>query len=267
MGIPFLDILFSLPPFGVDTFLSFYGPILFLVLVALSAIRLIIRLFINKLLAASKKPFSRPFPNGKSIAVLGDSTAVGTGSKSVEETLAGRLAKDFPHSDIINLAENGSKTRDVLQQMQYLRDKKIDMAIISTGGNDIWAYTRLEKLTEDLRAVLERAKEISGQHVILLFFGNEGSAPFFPWPIRLWLMRRTKRVKDVFVAVAAGQQVPIIDLFSNSLENPFVIDPKRYFARDRLHPSGAGYGEWYKRMWRIMVEQGYLYHDTNKQGI
>lgn len=262
MGISFLNISFSIPPFGVDGLASFYIPLLFSVLIAFSALKLLFRIFMNKLLAASQKPFSRPFPNGKSIAVFGDSTAVGTGSKSVEETLAGRLAKDFPRTDIINLAENGSKTRGVLQQIQRLNNKKINMAIISTGGNDVWAYTSLRKLTKDLRAVLEKAKEISDHRVILLFFGNEGSAPFFPWPIRSWLASRTEQVKEVFDSVAAEQQVPIIDLFSNSLENPFVVDPKRYFARDRLHPSGAGYGEWYKRMWRIMVDRGYLYHDT-----
>jgi lysophospholipase L1-like esterase len=252
---------------GKEEVLFFYVPIAFLIFVVFSVIKLVILIIINKVLAMSKTPFSRPFPGGKSIVILGDSTAVGTGSRNEEETLAGRLARDFPHTSIINLSENGSKTGGVLQQIEYLRDKKVDMAIISTGGNDVWAGTSSRKLAKDLYAVLELANEISGHRVILLFFGNEGSAPFFPWPIRSWLGRRTERVKDIFLAVAAEQQVPIIDLFSNPLENPFVIDPKRYFARDRLHPSGAGYGEWYKRMWRIMVEHGYLYHETGEEEI
>jgi len=266
MEIPFINTFLLLPPLQMESIIFLYIPIGILLLVSFSAIKLLIILFANRSLTVYKtKPLQLNI-QGRSIAIFGDSTAVGTGSKNVEETLAGRLAKDFPHTNIINLAENGSKTIGVSQQIQSLHNKKVDMAIISTGGNDIWAYTSSRKLVEDLRSILEQAKEISDHHVILLFFGNEGTAPFFPWPIRSWLNHRTELVKNIFLFVANEQKVPIIDLFSNPRENPFVIDPKRYFAEDRLHPSGAGYGEWYKRMWRIMVERGYLYHDTDSEG-
>lgn len=264
MEIPFIHTFLILPPLQIHSIVFLYIPIGFLILVSFSAIKLLIILFANRSLTVYETKPSPPNIQGRNIAILGDSTAVGTGAKDIEETLAGRLAKDFPRTNIINLAENGSKTIGVLQQIKGLHDSKVDMAIISTGGNDIWAYTSLQKITEDLRSILKQAKEISDHHVILLFFGNEGTAPFFPWPIRSWLNHRTELVKNIFLFVANEQKVPIIDLFSNPRENPFVIDPKRFFAEDRLHPSGAGYGEWYKRMWRIMVEKGYLYHDTDR---
>jgi hypothetical protein len=102
---------------------------------------------------------------------------------------------------------------------------------------------------------------MSNHRVITLFFGNEGSAPFFPFFISGFLLRRTERVKEVFAAVTSSEKVPLVQLFTSNEGNPFVRDPRHFFARDRLHPSSEGYRLWYERMWRIMVENGYLYDE------
>lgn len=198
------------------------------------------------------------------ILIVGDSTAVGTGAHDIHNTISGFLARDFPNTDIINLGVNGSKTSAVLDQLAHVRDTPFNMIIISTGGNDVWAFTRLKTLRSDFIRILREAKRMSEHKVIVLFFGNEGSAPFFPFFLRWLVMGRTDSVLRVFSEVANIEQVPLIELFSDPKENPFVRDPKIYFAQDGLHPNDRGYWEWYKHIWRLMTNKNFFYHETTK---
>ena len=232
-----------------------------IIIVLYYAFRMIFTLVVNKFLTFREVTLTRPYPDSKKILIVGDSSAVGTGARKKEETISGRFARDFPHSDILNLATNGSLTRDVLKQFKQAGNTVFDLIIISTGGNDIWHYTKLKSLSRDLIEVLRLANAMSNHKVILLWFGNEGSAPFFPFFIRWFIMRRTEQVKKVFTEVVHSEGVPLVELFSSFEGNPFIKDPKRFFARDKLHPSSEGYRLWYERMWRIMVQNGYLYDE------
>lgn len=197
----------------------------------------------------------------RKILLVGDSTAVGTGSADPDKTLASFLAMDFPKTSIINCAVNGSLTREVEQQMDLVRNQVFDLVVISTGGNDVWTVTKKATLKKDLIRVLQMAKKISNSRVVLLFFGNEGSAPFFPLFLKGFLLKRTEIVKEVFTEVAAEEKVPLIELFSQPSENPFVKDPGANFAPDGLHPNEHGYWNWYKHLWRLMVQDGHMYHE------
>ncbi len=229
---------------------------------SLNGIELMLRM---RFVSRRNMMFSRMAEGGMSILIAGDSTAVGTGAKRPESTIAGLLAQDFPQTSIVNVAVNGARTKGIMKQFEKVRGSEFDMVLLSTGGNDVWSYTRIKKLGKHLRAVLTEAKELSGHRVIVLFFGNEGSAPFFPRPLRGFLMNRTRRVKDLFAEITNEERVPLIELFTSEDENPFVVDPKRFFAADGLHPSDAGYWEWYKRLWRLMIENGYLYSEESRK--
>lgn len=209
------------------------------------------------------------YVSGKSsrILIAGDSTAVGTGAQDAEHTIAGFLARDFPHTDIINMGVNGARTSAVIDQLAGAGDIPFDMIIISTGGNDVWAFTRLKKLRSHFTTILRTAKRMSDHHVIVLFFGNEGSAPFFPFFLRRLIMHRTDSVRQVFSEIAYIEQVPLIELFSEPNENPFVRDPKTYFAQDGLHPNDLGYWEWYKHLWRLMVHKSHLYNERSETSL
>ncbi len=208
-----------------------------------------------------RQPVSYERQGIKNILLVGDSTAVGTGAKDSSQTLGGFLARDFPRTNIINRSINGSLTRSVLVQLVTGPTPTYDMIIISTGGNDVWSMTRAKRLRRDIRDVLQLANYMSGNRTVLIFFGNEGSAPFFPIFLTRLLMRRTEVVRKVFLQVATEERVPFIELFSNARKNPFVIHPKRYFAPDGLHPNDAGYWEWYKHLWRLMVDGSHSFHE------
>lgn len=233
-----------------------------LVWVVYLAIKGIFFILVLRLSGRHRESVSYNRGGNKNILLLGDSTAVGTGAKDPSKTIAAFLARDFPNTNIINKAINGSLTSSVAAQLKAAESSTYNMIIISTGGNDVWNVTRSKKLKRDIQGILKQANFMSNNRAVLLFFGNEGSAPFFPMFLTGLLMRRTEMVRSVFAQVAAEEKVPFIELFSNSKKNPFVIEPNKYFAPDGLHPNDAGYWEWYKHLWRLMVGSNYFFHEN-----
>ena len=252
------DVAIHLPPLGSDT-LWFYAVNALILVVVLEAFRMLWRLVRNKHIAWKSKPFSTPDPHAEKILILGDSTAVGTGATRVEDTLAGRLAHDFPHSQIVNLGANGCLTKDVLKQVAQVRNEMFSLIIVTVGGNDVWHFTRISKLRQHLTEILGATRSMSQGRTIFFVYNNIGDAPIFPALIRWFLKRRCDLVHRVIREVTLTMQTPTIELFSKSEDNPFLKHPGELFAPDGIHPSSRGYELWYNRMWREMTTRGYRY--------
>lgn len=212
----------------------------------------------RKGIAGEKTIFSQSGPGGKRVLVAGDSTAVGTGADGPTGTFTNMLARDFPKADISNTAVNGALTRDILKQFENHKYFQHDAIIISTGGNDIWSLITMRTIGKDLTAVLDLAKVMSNGRVLVLFFGNAGSAPLFPYLVRWLLISRERKALKVFASVCEMEHVQLIELFTDKNGNPFVENPKRYFSADGLHPSGDGYALWYEHILRAIKENDYL---------
>lgn len=205
-----------------------------------------------------RQPKSFYRDSDQSILLIGDSTAVGTGSNDELKTLAGFLSRDYPNTNIVNKSENGAVTEQVLFQLNNEIGTEYNLIVISTGGNDVWAMTSKRKLRKVFTSLIKRAKAKSNDRTIVLFFGNEGSAPFFPFLLRKFLLRRTHMIRGLFEDICEIEQVPFLELFSNPKENPFVVDPSHNFAPDGLHPNENGYWNWYKHLWLLMSENKFI---------
>lgn len=242
-----------------------WGIHILLALIVIQCLYLIVILFTNKYLSFKSKTFSVDRSGAeKRILVLGDSTAVGTGADKPGDSLAGKLAHDFPHTEIVNLGEDGTLTRDALAQIKEVSDQEFDMVFISTGGNDIWHFTKLKSLENDLRELLRIAKRISNHRVILLLYSNISIAPIFPFFVQWFLIPRTRSIQEVFRQTAYEEEVPCIELFTKETDNLFAQNRKKYFAADNIHPSSQGYHRWYARMWRKMAEEGHHFSERNQ---
>lgn len=252
LGERTIDHFTSVPPLE----LALEAVLFFVIYLTFDIAYLLISMHI---VALKGKPFSRAVGGKKRILIAGDSTAVGTGARDQYHTLAGYFAQDFPGVDIENVAKNGSYIKDVASQLERAEGDTYDMIMISTGGNDVWAFTKAKSIRKNLTEILKKAKEMSNHRVILIFFGNEGSAPFFPKPLRKILMRRTQKINKILIDVASEARVPLIELFTTVEGNPFVRNSKKYFALDGLHPNDEGYWFWYKIIWRRIVKEGYFF--------
>lgn len=239
-------------PLGIVVAQAF---ILWLVYLSLKGIYYLLSV---RLTGLYRQPKSFDRGSEQSILLIGDSTAVGTGSADENKTLASFLATDYQNTNIVNKAENGAVTAQVLRQLNNEIGNEYNLIIISTGGNDVWAMTSKKELRQSFTSLLVRAKAKSNGRAIVLFFGNEGSAPFFPLFLKGFLLKRTKMVRDTFEEISRSEGVPFLELFSNPKENPFVVDPANNFAPDGLHPNENGYWNWYKHVWLLMSENGFV---------
>lgn len=201
---------------------------------------------IGEAMAAATVPFSRQLSNPTlRIAMVGDSTGVGTGASAPEFSLAGLTANKYPTASLVNVAVNGARTAAVIGQIAKL-DGQFDLILIDVGGNDNVRFTNYNQLEADLQRVLKAATAKSPR-VLLTTTGNVGTVPLLPWATRWIFARRSRAIRQLFMEAvqATNGDVRYTDLYRDRSFDPFALDPRKYYARDLFHPSDAGYADWF----------------------
>jgi lysophospholipase L1-like esterase len=177
------------------------------------------------------------------VLILGDSTAVGLGSASVEASVAGRLAREFPDASVENHAEVGARVANVIDQLAAASGR-FDAVLIAVGGNDVIRGTPESRVRSGLDTVLVRAREMS-RFVIVANSANVGNAPLFGWPFNLLLTRRSLRLRRLFAQVCRQHRVRFVNFTYRGHRDEFARLRDEYFAEDGLHPNADAYGYCY----------------------
>lgn len=194
------------------------------------------------------------FPDNPTMKILvaGDSTGVGTGASSPEESIAGRIGKDFPNASLRNISENGITTEELREKLERLDNSMYDLIVIQIGANDVTKFTPKTKIAREIKLVLGYA-ETHASSVILLTAGNMGLSPVFKAPFSNYITARTLVVREIFQSEAAARpSVTYIDLFKEAEDDTFSKDIDKYYADDLFHPSSEGYGVWYQDIQSIL---------------
>jgi lysophospholipase L1-like esterase len=199
-------------------------------------------------IAGASRPFERINPTAAHrILVVGDSTGVGTGASRPEDSVAGRIASEFPGTEVVNLARNGARATDAIIQLESVAAREFDVALVQVGGNDILRFTGLGKLRSAIGQVLAKARE-KGRTVIFIGPGNSGLSPAFFPPLSWIYTGRTRRARTLFMDASAKTGARYVDLFRERDNRIFPGDPDRYYSPDRFHPCSEGYRVWYEEM-------------------
>jgi lysophospholipase L1-like esterase len=196
--------------------------------------------------------------SGKTLLVIGDSTAVGVGATSATTSIAGRIGTDIPMLGIANLSLPGLRIESVVRTLQNVKDSQFDAILLQVGMSDILWFTSEEKLSIQIDAMLNRSKAIAGD-VVWMSTGNVGAAPIFPFPVDAVLSMRAKKINTLFQDKAVKFGVTYINLYYSRSEDPFLKDRKLFFASDRLHPSTEGYRIWHKQLKERLEREGIVY--------
>lgn len=219
-----------------------------------SALRMYKHISISKELVARSKRFEQIVPGGKPrILVLGDSTAVGTGSDPGGST-AGRFGEDFPNAEIKNFAVNGMKVHELVESFPSFPSGSFDLVLVQIGANDIMQGTPQEEFNASLSTAFDKANA-AGTNVVALHSGNIGLAPLFPWPLSAALQSRTLAYRKDYMRIAAEKGVAYVDLYHEAKDDPFK-DVDTFYAADGLHLTEAGYGNWYTEIRYTMEQAG-----------
>jgi len=220
--------------------------IVFLGIVELSILGM--RISRGRRIAAASRPYEVQRPEAtQSLLIVGDSTGVGTGADTPENSIAGRIASDFTNTTIVNLSGNGAKVRDVCAQLQETGGRTFDLVIVHAGANDVLYFSPIKTLRESVAIMLESARR-KADHVIFLSSGNIGLAPAFFPPINWIYTCRTRKVRRILMNSAAERGIEYVDLFREKGDDPFSANPDLFYARDFLHPGSEGYRYWYEEI-------------------
>ena len=209
---------------------------------------------ISKRLVIITKPFSFKLENNiGNILIIGDSLGVGVGS-SVEDSLSGRLHKDFPEYNILNESISGIKIHDGLLIIKNIeKDKQFNFIVIQLGANDITRLTKKSNALSDLRELLLIAHEHT-KNVIFVTSGSVGYAPLFIEPISTFYTYRSRSFFKDFENVTKETNTKFVNLYYPKETDPFLKNENKFYAEDKFHPSGEGYGLWYKEIKKVINE-------------
>ena len=181
--------------------------------------------------------------NGLTVAMLGDSTAVGYGCRSTEElpgvVLARRAAAAIDRPiRLVTVGVVGCGAADLLRQVDVALDAEPDVAVVVIGANDIRDRVPPGQSAAQLgRAVA--ALRAAGVPVVVGTCPDFGVIGAIPQPLRSVLGAWSHRLADRQEETAGAAGAAVVAL--GRLIGPAFAGRRDLFAGDGFHPSGAGY--------------------------
>lgn len=193
-------------------------------------------------------PFQQTNPKSSiKILFIGDSTAVGTGSKDNRKTVAGYFGEEFPQAHIVNLGKNGQKLAGLIKDFQPLPYERYNLLVVQVGGNDILRFTPNDLIRKRIETTVDLAKRIADT-VVILHSGDVGAAPVFIWPFNWIYTRRTFKTRAAYQKTAHTKGAIYIDLFRKIRDDYSGQGHDPFYCPDNLHPSENGYRRWYEEI-------------------
>ncbi|MBA3368805.1 MAG: SGNH/GDSL hydrolase family protein [Geodermatophilaceae bacterium] len=179
------------------------------------------------------------------VALLGDSSAVGLGVDSANETPGVLIVSAL--SDLAlrpvhftRLAWIGAQSCDLGAQVRMALDETpdLDLAIIMIGANDVTSRTRPSVSVRFLSEAVAKLRD-AGSEVVVATCPDLGTIRPIRQPLR-FIARRWSRelaaLQTVAVVKAGGRTVSLGAILGPA----FARDP-RMFSVDEFHPSAEGY--------------------------
>lgn len=181
--------------------------------------------------------------NGLTLAMLGDSTAVGYGCRSRNElpgvVLARRAAAVTGRPvRLVTVGVVGCGAADLIRQVDVALAAQPDVAVVVIGANDIRDRVPPGQSAGQLGRGITALRR-TGVPVVVGTCPDFGVIGAIPQPLRSVLRAWSHRLADrqeVVASAAGAAVVPVGRLIS-----PAFAGRRDLFAGDGFHPSGAGY--------------------------
>lgn len=189
---------------------------------------------------------------------LGDSAGVGVGAGSdggYPERLYRRLKAHGVNAGILNLAQSGAQSEDVLRyQVKRAAEKKPSLVTLGIGGNDLWRMVTPEYFGANLQAIAD-VLQPTGARVVVCNLVDLAHAPAAK-AAQAWLAITpamiSERVRAFNAQIAELAQRPgfeVVDLYGGSLAELQSSSAGAFFCGDGFHPSAKGYDRWAELCW------------------
>jgi len=180
------------------------------------------------------------------MALLGDSTAVGLGADLPRQTPGALLASGL--ADILQrpirlhcFAVVGALSADLHPQVARAVEIEPDIAVVLIGSNDVTHVVRPPVAVSHLSRAVQQLRGANAE-VIVGTCPDLGTIQPIRQPLR-WICRRWSRelaaAQTVATIQAGGRTVSL----ANLLGPDFLAAPQEMFSSDQFHPSPAGYAK------------------------
>ena len=220
---------------------------LFFLSIAFYAYRFYRLLHVSEGIIAKTEKYSLSwYDRSKSLLVLWDSTAVGVGAKTKEESLPGLLSHHMSAISVENHGVSGAVVHDIVSQIALIEHDEYDTILLMIGGNDITRFHSLDRVSDEYRDIFPLLPK--HRHLIVTNCGNLGWARIFPGFIGRYYELISREYHEAFgsiVSSVGGYYVPIFDERSR---DPYIREPEKYLAADLFHPSSDGYRYWFSKI-------------------
>ncbi len=177
----------------------------------------------------------------------GDSTAVGEGASSVEQTYAYNIAKSLSSRYNVtyeNIAKGGAKTEDVIAtQLEKIIAFNPDVVTISVGANDATHLRSSQSILRNYKTIIDTLTEKTHAKIYITNIANFYGATLLPaWYIQLIEQRSAKLNPEILKLNNGNDRVHIIDIHDFGWSN--YPDRALTYSLDHFHPSDLGYQNW-----------------------
>jgi lysophospholipase L1-like esterase len=205
------------------------------------------KIALSQEIVANTTPFhTTEDTTGKSLLVIGDSTAVGVGASTKEESIPALVAQKIGATNVENQSVSGSKVADLPKQLQQIQKDQYDVILVQIGGNDVVARNDERVVARELESILKTLPR--HDQLVVLMCGDVGVATLLPWFVRGYYTKKTLAYHQAFANMVPQAGGTYVNLYEPKETDPFVQSPEIYLAQDQFHPSSAGYREWFRKI-------------------
>ena len=183
---------------------------------------------------------------------LGDSYTIGTAVEPAERwpNLLVAALDDAPLSlELVgNIAVNGYSSRDVIDlELPQLAELRPDFVTLLIGVNDVVQGVSAEMYRRNVTSILDDlAARVGAERILVVTTPDYTVTPAgggYGDPVRQ--SAGIRAFNEILTTTASSRGILVVDIHDLSLHaatNPSLV------ARDGLHPSGAQYALWVKRI-------------------
>jgi acyl-CoA thioesterase I len=171
----------------------------------------------------------------------GDSTAVGVGASSIENTYTYKVAEFLGIDNKVihtNISVSGARTDDLIKnQIDKIEKFNPDIVTISIGANDITNLRNEETIYRNYQIIKDRLEKSTKATIYITNIPNLGNAKLLPLWFRKFIDKEAVKTNKSLKSLES-KRFRIINIHDEIPHSP------ETFAKDFFHPSDLGYQNW-----------------------
>lgn len=197
---------------------------------------IIVMLFLGLIACNRQSPMLSKLPNDAVILAFGDSLTYGTGAASEHDYPS--ILAELTGREVINAGVPGEISSEGLQRLPELLDEyHPNLLILIEGGNDILRQIDAEQTRNNLKAMIDEAKQ---RNIAVVLMGVPKFGLVF------------LHSAEFYAELAQSEQVPV------DLESLSTILASNVLKSDTVHPNDQGYRQLAENIFVLLQQQGAL---------